>query len=575
MSHRLPVLVSLAVLLSAPAARAELRNLQAANDATWVYYQFQYDGAPAFARVYLDTDRRLGTGFAGGGVGADYLLENGILYRHGGGGWNWDPVGPVAHTNRGRTARWQVARADLGEAANPNSAEVLFQVESPLETSSTLTHRYTGGPTRTVTYADTAADFANPERGLYHFTGQCDQDAFSVKTLRQYRTAQAISLVMCVFYLEDFRASPISASALAFFQQQMNTVRAAGLKTVLRFAYTQSTSGNDAPRDRVLAHLDQLAPYLQANQDVIAVVQAGFIGTWGEWYYTQNFGNEGDVSPTDWANRRAVVDKLLAVLPAARMAQLRTPAFKRTFYGKAPLPDGRAYDGSAPARVGHHNDCFLASATDFGTYVDPVVEYPYLAAETRYLAMGGETCAVNPPRSQCATALDELGRFHWSYLNVDYHTSVIAGWQSEGCLPAVRRQLGYRLVLGSGTYPQAATPGGPLTVNLTLRNEGWAAPYNPRKLELVLRRHSGSPTYRFPMADDPRFFLPGPPFTIWHTVLLPRDMPPGDYDLSLSLADPAPMLTARPEYAIRLANSGVWDPATGLNALLHTVTVGP
>ena len=575
MRYRLPVLVSLAAALAAPAARAELRNLQAANDPAWVYYQFQYDGAPSFVRVYIDTDRRLDTGFAGVGIGADFLIENGVLYRHGGGGWNWTVVGPVAHTNRGRLARWQVSRADLGELANPNSAEVLFQVESPVETSSTLTHRYSAGPAGTVTYATTSTDFANPERGLYHFTGQCDQDAFSVKTLSRYRTDEAISLVMCVFYLEDFRASPISAVALAFFQQQMNAVRAAGLKTVLRFAYTQSTGGNDATRDRIVAHLDQLAPYLQANQDVIAVVQTGFIGAWGEWYYTQNFGNEGNISPTDWVNRKAVADKLLAVLPAARMVQLRTPAFKRRLYGKAPLSEDRAYDGSALARIGHHNDCFLASSTDFGTYVNPAVEYPYLEAETKYLAMGGETCAVNPPRSQCPTALNELGRFHWSYLNVDYHPSVIAGWQSEGCLPIVRRQLGHRLALRSGTYPHAAARGGPLTVTITLRNEGWAAPFNPRKLELVLRRQGGPGTYRFPMADDPRYFLPGPPFSVWHSVVLPRDMPAGNYDLLLSLPDPAPTLTARPEYAIRLANSDVWEAATGLNKLLHTVTVGP
>ncbi|ALG08013.1 hypothetical protein H4W33_010103 [Kibdelosporangium phytohabitans] len=62
----------------------------------------------------------------------------------------------------------------------------------------------------------------------------------------------------------------------------------------------------------------------------------------GEWYYTRNFGNNGVVSAADWANRKAVTDKLLAALPATRMLQLRTPKFKRTMYppGLVARPQG-------------------------------------------------------------------------------------------------------------------------------------------------------------------------------------------------------------------------------------------
>lgn len=91
----------------------------------------------------------------------------------------------------------------------------------------------------------------------------------------------------------------------------------------------------------------------------------------------------------------------LSVLPEDRMVQLRTPKFKRTMYSPDPLPPTQAYDGSTRARLGHHNDCFLASPDDLGTYEDPAVEYPYLQDETRFLAMGGETCAQHPPRSDC------------------------------------------------------------------------------------------------------------------------------------------------------------------------------
>ncbi|MGN9783914.1 DUF4832 domain-containing protein [Nonomuraea sp. ZG12] len=562
-----------AAVLTAPPAHAAITGQSATNTATTVTYQFAHTGAPAYARTYIDTDRDPATGFPQAGAGADYLLENAGLYRHNGSGWSWALVGPVTYSDAGGTARWTLNRTDIGETATPNDADLVFQVEAPLETSARYTHTYSGGggSGRTVTYTPTTDAFANPERGLYHHTGDCDKNDFSLATLRGYRADQHISLVMCVFYLAEFRNGPISQAALTQLQQQLDTVRAAGLKTILRFAYTADPDGADAPKDRVLAHLDQLAPYLSGNADVIYLMQAGFIGAWGEWYYTQNFGNAGTVTAADWANRKAVVDKILGVLPRDRMVQLRTPKFKRTMYATSPLPPGQAYDGSPLARLGHHNDCFLASPDDFGTYENIAVEYPYLQAETAHVVMGGETCAPNPPRSDCPTARDELTRFHWSYLNTDYHTGVLAGWNTGGCLPEITRSLGYRFALTSGTYPTTAPRGGALPVTVTIRNDGWAAPVNPRGAELVLRNTTTSAVHRLPLSADPRRWQAGDTTTLTRTLTLPAILPPGGYELLLNLPDPR--LPARAEYAVRLANQGTWESATGLNKLLHTVTV--
>ncbi|AQZ65564.1 unnamed protein product [[Actinomadura] parvosata subsp. kistnae] len=480
-----------------------------------------------------------------------------------------------------KLARYLTLLSFLGASTlvAPSAALAAITAPSATNTATTVTHRNpaTGfaqggaGGRGTVTYSPTTADFPNPERGLYHHTGDCDKNDFSLATLQSYRTGQNISLVMCVFYLAEFRTSPISQAALDQLQQQLDTVRAAGLKMILRFAYTTSTDGADAAKDRVLAHLDQLKPYLNANKDVIYLMQAGFIGAWGEWYYTQNFGNAGTVTATDWANRKAVVDKLLSVLPSSRMVQLRTPKFKRTLYATTPVGSGQAYGGSAVARLGHHNDCFLASPDDYGTYENAAVEYPYLEADTSYVAMGGETCNPNPPRSDCPTAKDELSRFHWSYLNTDYHTGVLGSWSAGGCLAEITRSLGYRLALRSGTYPSTAARGGALPVTITLRNDGYAAPFNPRGLELVLRNTSTGALHRLPLSADPRRWAAGATSTISQTVTVPASLPAGRYALLLGLPDP--LLSARPEYSIRLANEGVWEPATGLNDLRHTVTI--
>lgn len=438
------------------------------------------------------------------------------------------------------------------------------------------------GPAATVVYTPTSADFPNPERGLYLMeeTFASAHTPLELSTLQYYRQQQNITLVLRVFYLDSFRTGPISANYLTAIQTDFTTARQAGLKLIVRFAYNQtalSPNPDEPSLAQMLAHLDQLQPVLQANSDVIAVVQAGFIGAWGEWYYTNNdFGTPPN--PPHYPNRRTLLQKILTTLPVTRMVQIRTPAYKQNIFNTpngagGAISDTIAYNGSDLARVAHHNDCFLAGEDDMGTYTDPAQDYPYLAAETRYLAMGGETCLVNPPRSDWATAAQELALFHWSYLHLGYHADVLSSWGNH-LTDTVRLKLGYRFVLLAGTYSDVVFPGGQFHLTLTLKNEGWAAPYNPRRVELILRNTTTGNVYPFALPADPRWWLPGgATYTLDHWVALPQNLPPGNYALLLHLPDPVPSLSARPDYAIQLANNNLWEPTTGYNKLLHTLTV--
>jgi hypothetical protein len=553
---------------------SSITNQQATNTATNVTYSFTYSGITPNYRVYIDTDQNIATGYNANGIGANYMVENGTLYSHPANNsvWSWTNLGAVTFSSSGGVASWTVARSALGETANPNYANLIFQGETPLTTTAMYTHTYSGSGT-TVNYTASTAVITNPERGFDHTNGACQSNLYNQTTLQNYRTNENISLLVCVFYLTNFKTSPIDAPTLTTLQNQLNTIRAAGLKVILRFAYTQSTAGDDASLSRIQAHLDQLAPYFVANQDVIYLLQSGFVGAWGEGYYTQNFGNAGVISPTDWANRKAVVDKELAVLPASRMIQLRTPLYKTSMYGSTTVTAGTAFNGSAIARVGHHNDAFLADATDWGTYTNTAVDYPYLQAETTYLPMGGEPEYGDPTRAQCSTALSEMAMFHWSYSNVDYNPTTISGWSSGGCLTTMKKNLGYRFVLTQGTYPNTATAGGPLNVQISVRNDGYAALFNTRNVKLILRKTTSPFTvYSFTLTSDPRFWLAGTTTNINQTVTL-TGVPAGSYKLLLNLPDSNSGLSTRPEYSIQLANTGTWESSTGFNDLLMTVTV--
>lgn len=431
--------------------------------------------------------------------------------------------------------------------------------------------------TTNVTYTASSDNFSNPERGLYHHTEthSTGYSSLSQSTLTNYRNNENISLILRVFYLENFRSTAISQDYLNKIQADFNAIRNAGLKCIVRFAYsdTDVAGQRDASKAQILAHIDQLRPLLQNNVDIIAVMQAGFIGSWGEWYYTDYFG----MSPTstDYANRKAVVDGILSALPASRMVQIRTPKLKQNTYSTTTaITQTQAYNGSALSRIGHHNDCFLSSSTDFGTYTNTSTEYPYLEQETKFLPMGGETCAVNEPRSGCTSALSEMQKFHWSYMNTDYNASVINGFSSSGCFNDIKNKLGYRFELVNGSFPQTANLGGTMAVTFKVKNSGFATPYNQRTAYIVFKNTVTNDVYTKALVTDSRLWTSQAETTISENIALPSNIIQGSYRLYLYIPDAATGLSTRPEYSIRMANTNTWDATTGYNNLNAIVTVG-
>lgn len=453
-------------------------------------------------------------------------------------------------------------------------------------------------PMTTIVYTSTTTLFPNPERGFYHhyetYSSNFPHPPISLTMLQQYRHNENISLILRLYYLNSFTNTSISPEYLNFIRQELGIVRQAGLKVILRFAYSKNEAYpniQDASYTQVISHLNQLQPIFSENGDVIAVVQAGFIGAYGEWYAVHP--DFGPPENPNFDTRGAVLFKLLEGLPPTRMVQLRTPRYKYNILSDTvvysdsipivitPVNSIQAHQGSNTARTGHHNDCFLSSASDYGTYVYTPTELPYLQAETKYVVMGGETCdpgyAVDPDpsRLECQKALAEMERFHWSYLNQDWYIPTLQSWQASGCLTEIKQRLGYRFVLREGTYANEVSAGESFTFILKLQNEGWAAPFNPRLVKLLLRHTGDGFIYQVTLPDDPRFWLAdnSKTYSLTYTICTPTDMPPGDYELLLHLPDPYRSLAGRSEYAIRFANEQTWEDSTGYNRLLHTLKV--
>src|SRR5262245_41989603 len=106
----------------------------------------------------------------------------------------------------------------------------------------------TGPADSTVTYQITNEIFPNPERGFVHtmnvFSGGAGLNSTQLGTLR---AAQNVSMIIRIYYFDAFKDKPVSDAELALIQADLDKVRAAGLKMVFRFAYTDSMTGTDAP----------------------------------------------------------------------------------------------------------------------------------------------------------------------------------------------------------------------------------------------------------------------------------------------------------------------------------------
>ena len=408
-------------------------------------------------------------------------------------------------------------------------------------------------PTDDVTFTATDDVILNPERGFYATTNLVD--ALDLAGLR----ASDVTLVHSYVRLDAYRAADIPQSLLTQVTAGFAKARQAGVKIILRFAYNfgpYPDSEPDASKTWVLTHIQQLKPLLEANADVIAVVQAGFIGAWGEWHTSTN-------NLTEPATRQAILEALVDAVPTSRSVQLRYPPYKRALYGD-PLTAADAFGITRAARIGHHNDCFVSSADDVGTYPTAQIDFyrDYVGADTAFVPMGGETCAVSPPRSECASALAEMQKLHFSYINREFQQDVLASW--SGCMPEMQRRLGYRLALKSAALPATARPGGSFTLRVELENQGFAAPFNARPVFVVLRG-SGEPLRVQLEKPEPRRWLTAG--SIGARLRLPSTLATGTYDLSLWLPDAAKSLQARSDYALRFANTNVWDNTTGENKL--------
>ena len=387
----------------------------------------------------------------------------------------------------------------------------------------------------TVPYSEDRSIFPNPERGFWWpidppgggIPGQTNLShaPLQLEDLRALRgQPQAFSLIRDCVQLGMFMNGDISKQRLEEIQRDFDTVRAAGLKSVVRFLYDWGMLNRDPEEPVILCHLEQLEPLLRANADVIAVVQGGLYGGTGEGCRSDHGYVFGDPDSGGWQRLSPagvrVYRRLLSIIPADRMMTVRYPRLKWDLLGwpanaaKA-LSPAEAYIGSDQARIGFYDDGFMGDARHFAMFQLPG-ESEFTAQDTQFVVMEGELSAETEYNKRPGQVLLDAARYH--QVSLTHHRvrsdggSVYDYWKANGNWEDVLRRMGYRYRLLESTAPEAARPSDSFRLTLKMANDGFARIHNPRLIEVVLRQRDHHHEFRI-RSDQGlgnRMWLPGP-----------------------------------------------------------------
>ncbi len=427
-----------------------------------------------------------------------------------------------------------------------------------------------------IDYTETLDDIKNPERGFY-------STAFlKMMPTGTKPTTSGANLVHLRISIGEFSGAvngtgdlELTADALNALDQTLQNIKSRGGSVILRFAYDGFNGKKDLEPslDMILKHISQLKPVFYKNQDVIAYVELGFFGPWGEMHSSK-------ISSTE--NVSKAIDVMLDAVPENIKIGVRTPNYYAKWAGidRATLNENITVKGTNAYRVGLFNDGYLGSNNDLGTFANREIEIAWLEKQAMHTFYGGEVVANANPSSKpaintVAYMSEEAFKTHTTYLNSEWNGNVINAWKEEtyngsdelykgqtGYL-YIANHLGYRFVLRKSEVTNEIRQNDKLKVKLQIENVGFANLINDKKVTLVLEKEG-----------QMHEILTNIDATTWNSkensninieVSLPEDIELGEWNIYLRISQEGDIESDNNYKCIKLANADIWKEDIGAN----------
>lgn len=425
--------------------------------------------------------------------------------------------------------------------------------------------------------------------------------AYPIANMPAGAASDSLTLVQFYVYLTQEAQTDLSSTTLANLQYYFDELKNSHIKTLLRFSYDGSpltTTKIPYTVQNIQRHLQQLTPTFTANKGQIPVVQAGFVGDWGEWgpsYYSHAnyadgtsvifksilnaFNNERQVMARYPKLKNNALSGSVSSLPFTT-ADYNKVAFNNDFFTtglQAPESDfpigstsytqiknenaaGLWMDGEIP---------YYSSGTglyDFNKAMNPMTvlrvlsEHRYTSFSMRDQLNGGSKNNLQIFRNTQVSLSDIVNSGYTSIpRDTAYFTNTSGQTITRSYYDFIRDHLGYRFQIKNATYAENATRGGNFNLQLNLTNKGFSNLINSRNLYLALIDQNNVVT-TISLQEDAKNWNVSTvtnSYQLTKQIAIPSTLASGQYKIGLWLPDPQSSLMYDADYAIRFANRGM------------------
>lgn len=313
------------------------------------------------------------------------------------------------------------------------------------------------------------------------------------------------------------KSQDLTEDALNVLQTTFDNIRKNGSKVIVRFCYDPWFDGHSnttAEHEWVLRHIEQLAPLLTKNVDIIVALEMGMHGAFGEMH--------SDTAIT-YPRVAEAVNKMLRLTPPELKILTRTGNYSAAVLGFENWGvdfniDSDVFKKIAEAkgdtmyRVGMFNDGYLGTQYDYGTWgadcktsicrEEGVAWLEKYSINTPYGGEAVETASgyqvINTPEFLA----HEGFRTHTSYLNLHWNDKVIARWKAahfagkdyeyDGSkidtltgFKYIEDHLGYRFVLRESWLSDTVYAGEKLKGKIMVQNVGFGNLTQKKNVNIV------------------------------------------------------------------------------------------
>ncbi len=391
---------------------------------------------------------------------------------------------------------------------------------------------------------------------------------------------------------------PLTRDALDAIKRSLDAARADGVTLVVRVAYTDDAVYGAEPSDFafVLRHQKQIGAILAQYPDVVAAIECGMIGPWGEMHSsTYDTHEQNGAVVRGWLAETAPSTAILVRAPKHLLAAADVETTAAFLAPRAPIV--------GEERLGMYNDGYLGTDWDYGTW--PGGEGSFTRAQgvawlaTRRTPYGGECAYISTADAEKVTLLkpdrynvvEEFYRTHLSYLrNITQKISLVefldslrfdarvyafegapslAEYDGQSLRRFIEDHLGYRFVVRRVKAAKEASAGKPFKIAFAVENTGFAAARGKIAAEIVFIQGDQVKVARAQLSVSVENWASGEVTRVLATAKTPKGLTRGPCAVALRLRVPMADEKAgdTPRRPIRFANPNLWLEAEGANRL--------